>query len=61
MRWGSRDHLEMEFVDKTVPVGVSYYYLRVQQVMDGERVNAWSSPIWVTKSESSSSTPSADK
>lgn len=47
LHWGSRDYVDLEFVDAKLPEGTSYYYLRVQQLLHGEYVNAWSSPIWV--------------
>jgi hypothetical protein len=49
LQWGATDRIDLEFTDDKVPAGTSYYYLKVQQLMHGEYVNAWSSPIWVTK------------
>jgi hypothetical protein len=43
--------VDFEFRDPTPPPGTSHYYVRVQQIMGGEYVNAWSSPIWVTRKQ----------
>lgn len=46
--WGEADRIDREFVDWP-PAGTSCYCLRVQQLLHGDYVNAWSSPIWVRK------------
>jgi hypothetical protein len=49
--WGTTDHIDLNICDYDVPPGDHHYYLRVEQIMHGEYVTAWSSPIWVTVEE----------
>jgi hypothetical protein len=44
----NRREVSFEYVDTTFDAGESYYYVRAEQV-DGQL--AWSSPIWVKKSD----------
>lgn|GEM_PF-905130 len=59
--WGESDRADFEFRDPRPLPGTAHYYVRVQQIMGGEYVNAWSSPIWVTRPLEPSNPPNPSR